>query len=189
MRHRVAGKKLGRTTEHRKALLRNLATELFRYGRIKTTLPKAKALRPVAEKLITLGKKGTLSDRRRLISYLKDKKVAHKVVDEIGPMYSQRPGGYTRIYKLGWRKGDGAEMAIIELVESEVLWKTKETEEVAEEKPVEEKSEVVEESTTEEEVKAEVVEEEIGEETKEEGVEEEKKEAENKEIDEKEKEN
>ena len=136
MRHRVSGKKLGRTTEHRKALMRNLATELFRYGRIKTTLPKAKALRPIVEKLITLGKRGTLSDRRRLLGYLKDKKIAHKVVDEIGPRYMQRPGGYTRIYKLGWRRGDAAEMAIIELVESEVSWKARETEPV--ESPVEE---------------------------------------------------
>ncbi len=183
MRHRVSGKKLGRTTEHRKALMRNLATELFRYGRIKTTLPKAKALRPIAEKLITLGKRGTLSDRRRLIGYLKDKKIAHKVVDEIGPKYMQRPGGYTRIYKLGWRKGDAAEMAIIELVESEVRWKTKETEtvesSVEEEKVIDEDVEVkesVEEGSKEEvveekkEVKEEVVEEsEEGEEKEKEG--------------------
>ncbi len=180
MRHRVAGKKLGRTTEHRKALLRNLATELFRYGRIKTTLPKAKALRPVAEKLITMGKRGTLSDRRRLLGYLKDKKVAHKVVDEIGPMFSQRPGGYTRIYKLGWRKGDGAEMAIIELVESEVAWKTKGTEEVIEEKvekvEVEEKDVREEEKVEEKVEETEDVEKEEAEEVKEEGSEENKKE-------------
>jgi len=125
MRHKKAGRKLGRTTAHRRALLRNLATALFQRERIVTPLPKAKDLRPVAEKLITSGKKGTLHARRQILSYLQDKEVGHKVVEEIAPRYSDRNGGYTRIIKLGTRRGDQAEMALIELLGSEFKPKDK----------------------------------------------------------------
>ncbi len=119
MRHRVAGRKLGRTSSHRKAMFRNMATSLFQHERIVTTLPKAKELRPIVEKLITQGKKGTLHARRNILSYIMLKEIAHKVMDEIAPRYADRNGGYTRILKLGYRDGDKAEMAIIELVGNE----------------------------------------------------------------------
>ena len=117
MRHRKAGRKLGRSSGHRKALYRNLITELFRHERIKTTEAKAKAIRPLAEKLITLGKRGDLHARRLAAARLNDPLVVKKLFDELAPRYEDRPGGYTRILKLGRRQGDGAEMAIIELVE------------------------------------------------------------------------
>jgi len=113
MRHRKAGRKLGRSSGHRKALYRNLITELFRHERIN----KAKAIRPLAEKLITLGKRGDLHARRLAAARLNDPLVVKKLFDELAPRYENRPGGYTRILKLGRRQGDGAEMAIIELVE------------------------------------------------------------------------
>jgi large subunit ribosomal protein L17 len=121
MRHRVAHRKLGRTTPHRIALLRNLATALFERERIRTTLTKAKELRPYAEKLITLAKRDEdrLSARRQVAQDIKDPLVLRKLFDKLGSRYSQRPGGYTRILKLGPRKGDGAEMAILELLGSE----------------------------------------------------------------------
>ncbi len=139
MRHRVAHRKLGRTTPHRKALLRNLATSLILNERIVTTVPKAKELRPFVEKAITLGKAGTLHARRTAAGYFhagntgrmdsvgrKQKPPAPqagvaaliKLFDEVAKRYEQRPGGYTRIVKLGHRRGDGAEMAVIELVDS-----------------------------------------------------------------------
>ncbi|HIC93538.1 MAG TPA: 50S ribosomal protein L17 [Anaerolineae bacterium] len=117
MRHRKAGRKLGRSSGHRKALYRNLITELFRHERIKTTEAKARAIRPLAEKLITLGKRGDLHARRLAAARLNDPLVVKKLFDELAPRYENRPGGYTRILKLGRRRGDGAEMAIIELVE------------------------------------------------------------------------
>ena len=117
MRHRKAGRKLGRSSGHRKALYRNLITELFRHERIKTTEAKAKAIRPLAEKLITLGKRGDLHARRLAAARLNDPLVVKKLFEELAPRYEDRPGGYTRILKLGRRQGDGAEMAIIELVE------------------------------------------------------------------------
>lgn len=120
MRHKVAGRKLGRTSSHRRALLRNLATALFQKERILTTLPKAKELRPVVERLISEGRKGTLHARRKILGYIMVKEVAHKVMEEIAPRFSDRPGGYTRIIKTGWRDGDKAEMAIIELLGSEL---------------------------------------------------------------------
>lgn len=119
MRHGVGQKKLGRTTPHRKALLRNMATSFFRHEKFETTLMKAKTLRPVAEKLITLARKDTLAARRRVLGYLMDKNVVHKLFADIAPRYKTRPGGYTRIYKLGVRAGDSADMALIELVGSE----------------------------------------------------------------------
>ncbi len=117
MRHRVKKKFLGRNRAHRRALYRNLVTELFRHERIETTLAKAKAVRPVAERLITIARRGDLNARRRTAAFLLDKDVAYKLFHEIAPRYKDRPGGYTRILKLGPRKSDGAEMAIIELVE------------------------------------------------------------------------
>jgi large subunit ribosomal protein L17 len=120
MRHKVAGRKLGRKTAHRKALLRNLATALFQHERIITTLPKAKELRRVVDKLITKGKSGSLHDRRQILAYVMSKDIAHKVMEEVAPRFADRNGGYTRIYKLGYRTGDMAEKALIELVGSEL---------------------------------------------------------------------
>ncbi|OQY25633.1 MAG: 50S ribosomal protein L17 [Anaerolineaceae bacterium 4572_32.1] len=117
MRHRKAGRKLGRSGGHRRALYRNLITELFRHERIKTTEAKAKAIQSKAEKLITLGKRGTLHSRRLAAGRLNDKEIVKKVFDEIAPRYQERKGGYTRILKLGRRQGDNARMALIELVE------------------------------------------------------------------------
>jgi large subunit ribosomal protein L17 len=118
MRHRVAYRKLGRVTPHRKALLRNLATALFDKERIRTTLPKAKELRPFAEKLITLAKRedGRLHARRQAARQIQDPAVVKKLFDTIGARFATRPGGYTRILRLGTRHGDGAEMAYLELV-------------------------------------------------------------------------
>jgi large subunit ribosomal protein L17 len=118
MRHRVAHRKLGRTTPHRTALLRNLATALFERERIRTTLPKAKELRPFAEKLITLAKReeNRLHARRLAARHIQDPAVVKKLFDTIGSRFATRPGGYTRILRLGPRKGDGAEMAYLELV-------------------------------------------------------------------------
>ena len=121
MRHRVAHRKLGRITPHRKALLRNLATALFERERIRTTLPKAKELRPYAEKLITLAKRedDRLHARRLVLRDIQDPTVVKKLFDSLGARYATRSGGYTRILRLGPRKGDGAEMAIVELLGSE----------------------------------------------------------------------
>ena len=117
MRHRVAGRKLGRVSSHRLATLRNMSTSLFERARIRTTLMKAKELRPFAEKLVTLSKKGGLHRRRLAARHIRDPKVLRKLFDEISPRYQDRPGGYTRILKLGPRQGDGAEMALLELVD------------------------------------------------------------------------
>jgi len=119
MKHRVAGRKLGRTAMHRVAVLRNLSTELFRHERIRTTLMKAKELRPFAEKLITLSKRETLHARRLVLRDIHDGEVVSKMFVTISSRYAQRPGGYTRIVKLGPRRGDNAEMALIELVDAE----------------------------------------------------------------------
>jgi large subunit ribosomal protein L17 len=118
MRHRVAHRKLGRTTPHRIALLRNLATALFERERIRTTLPKAKEVRPFAERLITLARRedDRLHARRLAARDIHDRNVVRKLFDSIGPRFATRPGGYTRIMRLGPRPGDGAEMAILELV-------------------------------------------------------------------------
>jgi large subunit ribosomal protein L17 len=117
MRHRKKGRQLGRTASHRAALLRNMATSLFLHGRISTTTEKAKELRPYAEKLITLAKRGDLHARRLAARKIADKEVLFKLFDSIGPRFAERPGGYTRILKTGHRQGDGADMALIELVE------------------------------------------------------------------------
>src|SRR5262249_54695275 len=114
MKHRVSGRKLGRTSAHRLATLRNLSTELFRRERIRTTLMKAKELRPFAEKLITLSKRETLHARRLVLRDIHDKEIVSKMFDTLSSRYAQRPGGYTRIVKLGARRGDNAEMALVE---------------------------------------------------------------------------
>ena len=120
MRHRWSGRKLGRDSAHRKALLRNMVTEFLDKGRIITTVPKAKELRPFAEKLISLGKRETLHARRRALRIVRRKSVVRKLFDSLAPRYADRQGGYTRIIRLGFRKGDSAEMALIELVGSEI---------------------------------------------------------------------
>ena len=114
MRHNIAGRRLNRSGGHRKALFRNLATELFRHNRIKTTEAKAKAIQPIAEKLVTLARQGSLHARRQAARELTDPAVLQKLFDEIGPSLESRNGGYTRIYKLGPRRGDAAQMALIE---------------------------------------------------------------------------
>ncbi len=119
MRHRNKGRQLSRTSSHREALLRNMATSLFRHGRISTTREKAKELRPFAERLITLARRGDLHARRLAARKVADKDVLFTLFDSIGPRFAERPGGYTRILKTGFRRGDGAEMALIELVERE----------------------------------------------------------------------
>jgi large subunit ribosomal protein L17 len=116
MRHRVAGRKLGRPTGHRRALYRNLVTDLLRYEKITTTEAKAKEVRSLAEKMITLGKEGGLHSRRQALSFILDKRVIDKVFAETAPRYAEHPGGYTRITKLGPRLGDGAPMVRLELV-------------------------------------------------------------------------
>lgn len=116
MRHKVTGRKLGRDTGHRRAMYRNLVTDLLDYEKITTTEAKAKEVRGLAEKMITLSKKGGLHSRRQALSFIIDKKVAEKVFTELAPRYAERPGGYTRITKLGPRLGDGAAMVQLELV-------------------------------------------------------------------------
>jgi large subunit ribosomal protein L17 len=118
MRHNVSGRKLNRTAAHRKALYRNLVTALFKHERIQTTVPKAKEARMVAEKLITFAKRGDLHARRMAARKLYEPAVLQKLFEEIGPRYADRPGGYTRIMRLGPRKGDNAELAILELVDN-----------------------------------------------------------------------
>jgi large subunit ribosomal protein L17 len=117
MRHRNKGRQLSRTASHRRAVLRNLATSLFRHERIETTTAKAKELRPYAERLITLAKRGDLHARRLAAGKIQDSEVLGKLFKDIGPRFAERPGGYTRILKLGARKGDAAEMSLIELVD------------------------------------------------------------------------
>jgi len=116
MRHRAKGRQLSRTSTHRRAMLNNMATSLFEHGRVVTTEAKAKELRPFAEKLITLARRGDLHARRLVERKIKDRDVLSRLFSEIGPRFAARPGGYTRILKLGHRPGDGAEMARIELV-------------------------------------------------------------------------
>jgi large subunit ribosomal protein L17 len=116
VRHRNKGRQLSRTSTHRKATLRNLATALFRHEKIETTSAKAKELRPYAERLITLARRGDLHSRRLAGRKIQDRQVLGKLFDDIAPRYAERPGGYTRILKVGNRKGDAAEMSLIELV-------------------------------------------------------------------------
>jgi large subunit ribosomal protein L17 len=119
MRHHRSGKKLGRDSAHRKALYANLACALVEHGRIKTTVTKAKAVKPFAEQMITLGKRGDLAARRQAIAELRSQDAVHKLFAEVAPRFAERPGGYTRIVKIGPRQGDAAEMAYLELVDYE----------------------------------------------------------------------
>lgn len=123
MRHHLKGRKLNRTKSHRRALFANLANALFKHEQIKTTLPKAKDLRSYAEKLITMAKKGTLNSRRLVAGKLRDDKVVKKLFDVLAPRYKDRKGGYTRVIKAGFRHGDAAPVAIIELVDRDVAAK------------------------------------------------------------------
>ena len=116
MRHHIAGRRLSRPTDHRLALYRNLVTDLLRHERIRTTEAKAKEIRGMAEKIISHGKKGTLHNRRQALRFVYDDTVVKKVFDDLAQRYAERPGGYTRIVKLGPRGGDAAPMAVIELV-------------------------------------------------------------------------
>jgi len=162
MRHNVRGRKLNRNASHRKAMFRNMVTDLFRHGRIKTTTAKAKELRPIAERLITYAKHGDLNSRRMAARKMSDSAVLQKLFSEIGPQFSDRQGGYTRIMKLdAVRRGDNAEMSIIELIgaDEKVVAKPKKVKAAAEEAPVVE--EVVEEVS--EETAEEVVDEEAAE--------------------------
>lgn len=120
MRHRNSGRQLNRNSSHRKAMFKNMAASLFRHEIIKTTLPKAKELRRVAEPLITMAKSDSVAGRRLAFSRLRDRDVVTKLFNELGPRYQERPGGYVRILKCGYRPGDKAPMAIVELVERPV---------------------------------------------------------------------
>lgn len=159
MRHNKSGRRLGRNSSHRKAMMRNMVTSLFEHEKITTTDARAKELRKLAEKMITLGKRGDLHARRQALQVIMDRKVVGKLFEMIAPRYQERPGGYTRIIKLGQRAGDNAALSLIELVEEEFTAKPKKAapaaeakpapapveeapaEEVAEEAPVEEKKE------------------------------------------------
>jgi len=116
MRHGISGRSLSRPTGHRRALLRNMVTDLIRHESIRTTDAKAREVKRIAEKVITYGKKGTLHDRRRAVAFLTDGAMVKKLFDVLGPRYESRPGGYTRMVKLGPRKGDASNMAILELM-------------------------------------------------------------------------
>jgi large subunit ribosomal protein L17 len=139
MRHARSGKKLGRDSAHRKALYSNLAGALIEHGRIKTTVTKAKAVKPYAEQMITLGRRGDLHARRQATAFLRSRDIVHHLFAEVAPRFKDRPGGYTRIIKIGPRPGDAAEMAYIELVDEEYVAQQLEarTPEPAAEVPVE----------------------------------------------------
>ncbi len=132
MRHQRTGKKLGRDSSHRRALYANLTAELIEHERIKTTVTKAKAVRPIAEQMITLGRRGDMHARRQAVAFLGSKDIVHKLFDELGPRYSERPGGYSRIVRLGPRPGDSAEMVYLELVDTPLVFKSRMQEEGAE---------------------------------------------------------
>jgi large subunit ribosomal protein L17 len=159
VRHARSGKKLGRDSAHRKALYSNLAGALIEHGRIKTTVTKAKAVKPIAEQMITLGRRGDLHARRQATAFLRSRDVVHKLFAEVAPRFKDRPGGYARIIKIGPRPGDAAEMVYLELVDEEYVEKQREERtpepvaaavpvEAAEEAPATE-AEVVEEPTDE----------------------------------------
>jgi large subunit ribosomal protein L17 len=125
MRHQRSGKKLGRDSAHRKALYANLTGALIEHGRIRTTVTKAKAVKPIAEQMITLGRRGDLHARRQATAFLRSKDVVHKLFAEVAPRFEGRPGGYLRIVKLGPRPGDAADMAYLELVDTPLVFKTR----------------------------------------------------------------
>ena len=136
MRHRLGYKKLNRTSEHRKALIKNMLNNLIKYEQIITTLPKAKVLKPQADKIITLGKKKNLQNTKRLVSKLQDKTNANKVIKTLSKRYEKRSGGYTRIVKAGFRYGDNAPLAVIEFVDRDVEAKRKFKKKKPQDKPV-----------------------------------------------------
>ena len=125
VRHARSGKKLGRDSAHRKALYSGLAGAVIEHGRIKTTITKAKAVKPIAEQMITLGRRGDIHARRQAVAFLRSKDIVHKLFTEVGPAFAQRPGGYLRITRIGPRPGDAAEMAYLELVDSPLVFKQK----------------------------------------------------------------
>ena len=135
MRHRFGYKKLNRSSEHRKALIKNMLNNLIKYEQIITTLPKAKVLKPQADKIITLGKKKNLQNTRRLVSQLQDKTNANKVIKTLSKRYEKRSGGYTRIVKAGFRYGDNAPLAVIEFVDRDVEAKRKFKKKKSQDKP------------------------------------------------------
>ena len=135
MRHRLGYKKLNRTSEHRKALIKNMLNNLIKYEQIITTLPKAKVLKPQADKIITLGKKKNLQNTKRLVSKLQDKTNANKVIKTLSKRYEKRSGGYTRIIKAGFRYGDNAPLAVIEFVDRDVEAKRKFKKKKSQDKP------------------------------------------------------
>jgi large subunit ribosomal protein L17 len=163
VRHARTGKKLGRDSAHRKALYSNLAGALIEHGRIKTTVTKAKAVKPLAEQMITLGRRGDLHARRQATAVLRSRDVVHKLFAEVAPLFKDRPGGYTRIVKIGPRPGDAAEMAYLELVDEEYVAREREERATAVAEPASETDEVsdtseeVEEPETEPESEAEEV--------------------------------
>jgi large subunit ribosomal protein L17 len=143
MRHLVSGSKLGRQPAHRRATLRNLVTNLIEKERIRTTILRAKAARPLAERMITLGKRDSLHARRQAAAFLLTPGAAKKLFTDLAPRFADRPGGYTRIIRTGWRIGDGAELAILEFIGSELKKKEKKPKKVAaEEEPEEEQASV-----------------------------------------------
>ena len=125
MRHARSGKKLGRDMAHRKALYANLAGAVIEHGRIKTTVAKAKAVKPIAEQLITLGRRGDMHARRQAVAFLRSKEIVHKLFAEVGPAFAERPGGYLRITRIGPRPGASAEMAYLELVDTPLVFKSR----------------------------------------------------------------
>jgi len=143
MRHLVSGSKLGRQPAHRRATLRNLVTNLIEKERIQTTLLRAKAARPIAERMITLGKRDSLHSRRQAAAFLMTPGATKKLFADLAPRFADRPGGYTRIIRTGWRIGDGAELAILEFLGSELKKKEKKAKKAAAETPEEEKEAAV----------------------------------------------
>ena len=125
MRHQRTGKKLGRDSAHRRSLYANLTSELIEHERIKTTVTKAKAVKPIAEQMITLGRRGDIHARRQAVAFLRSKDIVHKLFTELGPRFADRPGGYARIVRLGPRPGDAAEMVYLELVDTPLVFKRK----------------------------------------------------------------
>jgi len=166
MRHQRTGKKLGRDAAHRKALYASLTGALIEHGRIKTTVTKAKAVKPIAERIITLGRRGDMHARRQAVAFLRSKDVVHRLFTEVAPRMGERPGGYARIVKIGPRAGDAAEMAYLELVDEPVVLRPRAAEAFAERAAVEEKpvEEPAAEAVEEPEAEAEVAAEEPGEE-------------------------
>jgi large subunit ribosomal protein L17 len=152
MRHRRSGRKLGRDASHRKALYANLASALIEHGRIKTTAAKAKEVKPIAEQMITLGKRGGVHARRQALAYLRSQDVVHKLFSDVSPRFADRPGGYSRIVRIGPRQGDAAEMVDLELVdhvaEAKPMRRRRQVEQPEAEPQVEETEEVPAEAET-----------------------------------------